>query len=323
MPHLTIEHWLSRLNGLSVTPLTEEGCALLRDALGHASNVVAARAAQRMAASGCGDFIPALAARGLALLGKPAEADKTCRAKEAIVLALEALDNRSDAVYRAGVRHVQMEPVYGGRADTAANLRGHCARALARIHARDVHFVLQQLLLDPEMPARLGAVLGLAHLGDERAELLLRLKAQLGDDDPGVLGAVFTALLAIEPDREVPFVADFLRETESFRAEQAALALGESRLESAFHALRDCWTHLVDFAFRNPLLLALALSRRDDAFALLLEIIREEGRSAAVKAVEVLAFYAGDDKRRAQIHAAVDAAGDAKIREAFRQAFPQ
>lgn len=319
---LSIEDWLARLNSLSVSPFTDEGRGVLREALGHANNVVMARAAQRMADAGEAGFIPALQARGLALLGKPAEADKNCRAKEAIIMALEALDNRGDDYYQAAARHVQMEWVFRGeQADTAANLRGYCARALARLHARDAHFTLQRLLLDPESPARLGAVLGLAHLGDERAELLLRMRVQVDDPDPGVLAAGFAALLSIDPDREVPFVASFLRETDSPRGEQAALALGESRTEEGFIALRDCWQQLVDFAFRKTLFLALALTRRDDAFDLLLRIIREEGRGAALKALEALAIYAADAKRRAQIHAAVTAADDPKLQEAYHATF--
>ena len=43
---------------------------------------------------------------------------------------------------------LQMEPVYGGRSDTAGYLRGCCATALARTHYPETHYVLVNLLTD-------------------------------------------------------------------------------------------------------------------------------------------------------------------------------
>ena len=44
--------------------------------------------------------------------------------KVAIVEALNALGYEHTPTFLQGIRHVQMEPVYGGRVDTAAVLRG-------------------------------------------------------------------------------------------------------------------------------------------------------------------------------------------------------
>jgi len=100
-----------------------------------------------------------------------------------------------------------------------------------------------------------------------------------------------------------------------------ALALGESRLPKAFAALRQCWDDLVDFTFRKTLLLAIGLIRSGDAFNFLLTVVRDEGRSAALRALEALAIYAGEEKQREQIRAAVEASGDEKMREAFTTNF--
>ena len=49
----------------------------------------------------------------------------------AIARALFALDYDGEGLYLAGMRHVQMEPGWGGSSDTAVELRGMCAMGLA------------------------------------------------------------------------------------------------------------------------------------------------------------------------------------------------
>ena len=46
--------------------------------------------------------------------------------------ALEQIDHAEAAVFLAGVRHVQLEPAWGGSQDTAAPLRAACAAARGR-----------------------------------------------------------------------------------------------------------------------------------------------------------------------------------------------
>ncbi|MHB0937305.1 MAG: HEAT repeat domain-containing protein [Armatimonadota bacterium] len=315
--HDSLLDTLARLNALENEPLTDAAREELLRALGHQNNVVIAQAADIMGRSGEATFIQPLLERGERLFKLGTEADKQCRGKEAIVKALDALGNTWEAVYLRGIRWVQMEPVWGGRADTAANLRGYCAQALARMDYPDAHFEIESLLVDKEMPARVAAVNALAYLGDERSELLLRFKALIGDEEPPVLAACFAGLLTIAPERSVPFVAGFLSSGDTDLAERAALALGESRRPEAFAALRQCWDDLVDFTFRKTLLLAIGLVRSEDSFNFLLTVVRDEGRTAALRALEALAIYAAEERRREQIREAVATSGDEKVREAF------
>lgn len=308
---------LARLHALENAPLTDAARDELLRALGHQNNVIIGPAADIMGGSGKTDFIQPLLERGERLFKSGTDADKQCRGKEAIVKALDALGNTWEAIYLRGIRWVQMEPVWGGRADTAANLRGLCAYALARMDHPDAHFEIANLLVDPEMPARITAVNALAYLGDEKSELLLRFKALTGDEMPAVTGACFAGLLTMTLERSVPFVAGFLTSTESELAERAALALGESRRPEAFAALRQCWNDLVDFAFRKTLLLAIGLIRSEESFNFLLTVVRDEGRTAALRALEALAIYTAEERRREQIREAVAASGDEKVREAF------
>lgn len=314
---ITLESQLARLGEIERAALTPELRDELNAALDGATNIVTARAAQVMASSGQADFVPRLVAAFLHLLGQPAAADKNCRAKEAILLALDALGSYQEEAPLRGIRYMQMEPVYGGRTDTAINLRAVCATALARMHYREAHFELTRLLVDPAAPPRIAAVQALAFLGDERSELLLRLKVLSGDREPEVLGACFNGLLALAPERSLPFTAEFLSAEQPGLAEQAAIAIGESHLDGAFAYLRACWEARTDFTFRKTLLLAIALTRCDEAFDFLLAVIRDEGRSSALLALEVLNLFAPDDKRRARIGEAVHASGDVKVRETF------
>lgn len=315
----TLEEKLAGIAALEREPLSADGIRALQARLRDASNLVVERAAEVMGASGNEAFIPSLIAAFTHLLRQPATADKLCRAKEAIVAALEQLDNPDPDPYLLGLRHVQMEPVFGGREDTAANLRGHCAIALARMRYREAHFAILPLLTDPEPQPRRAAVKALVHLGDERSELLLRLKVLTGDPEPGILGNCFSGLLAMEPDRALPFVAGFLHAHDSILIEQAALALGGSHLEAAFPLLRACWEDNSDLSLRRSLLLAISLLRSEDAFDYLLQIMRDEGRTTALMACEALAIYGSEPRRRDRVAEVVKSLKDARLAEVFAE----
>lgn len=83
--------------------------------------------------------------------------DKGCTAKAAIARALERIESQDDRVFHAGLFYVQLKPVYGGRQDTAVELRSICAIALARLSPSDVLDLRAELLCDPEHGARAAA----------------------------------------------------------------------------------------------------------------------------------------------------------------------
>src|SRR6266566_3450965 len=66
----------------------------------------------------------------------PVKSDPQCWAKNALVQALATLGHEEAAVFVRGLRHIQMEPVWGGQEDTAAALRGNSALAL--VQCRDL-----------------------------------------------------------------------------------------------------------------------------------------------------------------------------------------
>jgi hypothetical protein len=308
----------------AVGALEREDAAALIPWLADASNVVVARAAEGLARHGVLAAMPALREALVRLLRapRPAEADKLCRAKEALVLALDALGNPEGDPYRLGMRHVQMEPVYlRTLADVAPVLRAHCITALARLREADVEFDLLPLLFDPEPQPRLAAVRALAYLGGARNEQVLRVLVLRGGLEPELLAACFAGLLAMEPERSLSFVAGYLAGERDY-AEQAALALGESRLPAAYAALREAWEANTDLALRGPLLLALALTHHDDAFACLLDIMRDGDVTTALLACDALALYGADSRLRERAEAVVAKRRNPKLTDRYLDHFP-
>ncbi len=74
-----------------------------------------------------------------------------------------------------------MEPVWGGTADTAADVRGTCAIGLVATGYPRALVAIAALLYDAEPDARLGAIRAAANGTPREAELLLRSKALAGD----------------------------------------------------------------------------------------------------------------------------------------------
>jgi hypothetical protein len=102
-----------------------------------------------------------------------------------------------------------------------------------------------------------------------------------------VIGECLSALLSVEPDESIAFVANYLKDSRPAVRELAALALGESRLEEALPLLQSIWQQpMLDTAYRRALLRAVALHRSDAAFDWLLSIAQREERPMAAQAIE-------------------------------------
>jgi hypothetical protein len=276
---------------------------LLKSALGERSNIVVARAARLCAQQLLYDLIPELLQAYQRFLGNdPLKYDKNCLAKTALIKALYELDYQEASFYREQLRYRQLEPVWGGKADTAADIRCTSAFGLAAsVYPRAI-FELIELFHDSEPAVRLAAVRAVALLEPFSAQIALRCKALQGDADSVVTGECLAALLRIEADDSLDFVAGFLQHANPELRELAALALGESRLAAAFECLRRYWLeHDMLGEFRTVLLRALALQRHDDALQFLLSLIENDVMFVASEAVKALAIYRHDDKIRQRV----------------------
>lgn len=305
------EEILNRIRQIAKLPISSEDIAYLMKILSGTNHIAVEQAARVMGRSGDACFITPLAAAFNKYIDHP-ERDKGCMAKESICTALDSLKCFDDSVYLRRVKHIQMEPVFGGKEDVAANLRGLCALALTRISYPDIHFVLADLLMDKEIQTRRTAVNLVSALGSERSELLLRMKALAGDKEPEIMGSIFSGLLVVATKRSIPFVAGFLGSDDPFTAGQAAAALGQSEDETAFEVLRGYWEANTDLNFNKPLLLAIGLTRREAAFRLLLEVVADGGRNSALAAIEALGIYESDTRRGEEIKKTIGARKDLK-----------
>jgi HEAT repeat protein len=239
-------------------------------------------------------------------LQDPVKRDPNCIAKKAIARALVALECRDVQFYREGIQYVQREPVWGGSADTAVDVRCSCALGLANSgYVRTVP-ELAALLNDPEKHARAGAARAISCGYPREAEALLRFKVSIGDEDPEVLSECFTALLAIAPEECMSLVAAKLSSNDDAVRDFAALALGESRHPAALQHLRNAWDDvLVSPEMRAVLIRAAAVHRTEPAFDWLLSIIEEGTATQADVAVDALAVYERNTKLAERVQAAL------------------
>jgi HEAT repeat protein len=187
------------------------------------------------------------------------------------------------------MRHIQMEPVWGGRSDTAGTLRATCALALVQcrtIQETDLLAELILLLADKDKAVRIEVARAIEQVGSPAASLLLRQRAVLANDEPEVLGACYSGVLRLEGTRAIPWVARFLS-TGDDAAGEAALAISGTHSLEGFETLRGSFDKTSDPWFRSVLLSAIALTRQDDALEFLISLVATESldAEAAIEAV--------------------------------------
>jgi len=275
----SFEDQLAALDALrQQTP--ETAAVPLRKALGHRNNYVVAKAADLVREFGLAEMIPEVLAAFDRFFCDPVKTDPQCWAKNALSRALAAFEHQDAAVFLRGMHHIQLEPVWGGRSDTAGTLRSTCALALVQCRSLSDTEVLQHLLelfSDKDKSVRVEVVRAVEQAGSSAAALMLRLRAVLGADEPEVLGACYGGILRIEGKSAIPWIARFLVAGDDPAAE-AALAIASDRSPESFRALhqrfvddapRDPW-------FRSVLLSAIALTRQQEGIDFLFDLVRQD-----------------------------------------------
>ena len=252
------------------------GTALVRKTLGNKSNYLVAKAAQKAEQFGWKELVPDLAKAFERFFESP---DQQCWAKIALAKALSALEYDEPALYLRGLRHVQMEPVWGGQQDAAGPLRGQCALALIQcrqLSDLDVLSALTEALADSDKTVRMEAARAIASLGRPEGGLLLRLRALVGDADPEVLGAAFTGILELNRRDGISFVERFLDGDPDVTAE-AAISMGATHDEEALRILRERFNREILPETRATLLRGIALTRLPGALTWLVGLVKEGG----------------------------------------------
>ena len=316
----SIEDRLDEIATLSKAPDTPETRKELRKHLASKVSLIVAKAAAIVAHIEDHDFTPDLIAAFHRFMTDPAKTDKGCGAKTAIVKALLAAECDDEQVFLTGVRHVQLEPTWGGRADTAAPLRALCGLGLVQVGSPDAMNELAALLADKEADARIGAARALSHCGPAAAPLL-RFKVLTGDEEPAVLAECLSGLMALSPSASFEFVARFVDQRCPSLYEHAALALSESRLPGVFELLKEKWTATFDREFKKALLLPIALTRSEAARDFLISVLESGDVRLATGAIATLGIYREDATIRRRAEAAIGGPNKAQLLAALRQQF--
>jgi len=294
-----------------------EACiAPLRKALEHRNNFVVGKAADLVRDFQLQQVIPELLIAFERFFENPAKSDPQCWAKNSLSRALAAFEHQDAAVFLRGMRHIQLEPVWGGSSDTAGTLRATCALALVQCRSLlepDLLAHLVELFADKDKAVRIEAARAIEQVGSPSAALLLRLRAVLGADEPEVLGACYSGILRVEGASAIPWISRFLASSDDPAAE-AALAIAGTHSAQGFKILCERFTEESDPWFRSVLLSAIALTRQDAAVEFLLELVRTESLQAE-GAIEAILRSTPSDEITKRLEKLV--AGNQRLARAF------
>jgi hypothetical protein len=295
----------------------------LRKALAHRNNFIVAKAAKLVADAELVILLPEVLAAFDRFFIDAAKTDPQCWAKNALSRAMVKLGHRSKDAYLRGIRHHQLEPVWGGQSDTAGALRGTCTHALVDcpgISDADLLTALLEPLTDTDKTVRMEAARAIGQVGGVSATLLMRLRAMQGSDEPEVLGAVYSSLLSLEGTAAIPLVVKALEDGDDTSAE-AAFALADMRSAEALAALLDRLRAGADAWFTSVLLSAIAMTRLPEAMDYLLATIARDSREAP-DAIEAIGRVAPSAELRGRVEKAVEEADSMRLRQALRQHLP-
>ena len=165
----SLDDKLAAIRGLRGQELTPEQVAELRKRIGDRSNLVVAAAAAIAGENSLVEMARDLEVAFDRFLVNPVKDDKLCRAKLAIVQALDRMEHQRTDVFHKAARHIQPEPVWGGTEDSAPPLRAAALVALARAEGTSSLPVLVDAMADPAKDVRIASAVALGAVGSEAA----------------------------------------------------------------------------------------------------------------------------------------------------------
>ncbi len=316
-----IENALDRLGELRTAEPSEVVVDEIREFLRNRSNLVVAKAAKVACGLRIAALVPEMVAAFDKLMKDAPRLDKRCAAVTELLTGLFEMDYDEPAPFLTGLKHVQLEASFGPPVDEASKLRAVGAQGLLRTRYPDALAEVVPLLVDREPAARMGAVRALAAYGGEAGALLLRLKTLTGDSETAVIADCFAGLLGSAPEKSVTFVAHYLDSDDDAVAEAAMLALGESRLNAAYDALKEKWERSVGRPARKTLLVAMASSRLDQAVTFLISLVESASLQTAGDAIEALSIYRHNERVANAAREALTARSDKRLRDRFEKDF--
>ena len=317
-----VEKQLDALKALRRGGLGETTNEALRKALSDKVNMVVAKAAQITGELQIAGLIPDLK-KAFDRLFQDGR-DPQCWGKNAIVKTLKDLGTVESEPFLRGLRHVQLEAVWGGREDTAITLRGASALALVQcteIPRDETLRLLIDSMVDKAAMVRVEATQAIEQMGGRDAILLLRFKARSGDEEPRVVGQALESILRLEGVTAVPFVAEFLESPSPDIGQEAAFALGVSRLPEALDILTKAWRKHSGGMVGTAILRGISASRQSEAIEFLLGLIATAAVREAEDAVHALALHRESPDLADLVATQVQARNEDSISRVFRDRF--
>ncbi len=289
------------------------------DALRSPHARVTAAAAQQVKARLLPGHTAALEAAWSRFLDDGVKKDPGCRAKLAVLEALDFTESMHDAPFLAACELVQEEPAWGPPVDTATGCRARGVLALARLGHQDLLIVAGRLLADPLAPVRIAAADAVASSGQRGAAGLLLHKLAIGDDDGLVSLSCMSGVLALAPDVALKQFTPLLVGKADEERELAALCFAQSNRADAGAALIEAVKQTVLSKPRGALLRTLGLHRSDAALDALLEVVTAGNEHDARQALTGLAQRRYEGAVRERVLAAVTS--DPSLRRLFDELF--
>jgi HEAT repeats len=320
-----IEDQLEQLSALRHSA-SDNALPALRQFLENRTNIVVAKAASISAELNLTQVIPDLLRAFDRYFTNPIATDPQCWGKTAVIQALKDLGYDRCAPFVRGLTHIQMEPVWGTMADTAITLRSSCVLSLVQcvdITRRDALQYIVDALTDKEHPVRTEAARVLAQMGGDECALLLRLKARSGDSEPSIIGQVLESLISLEGERSLSFIGQFLRSAQFEIREEAALALGASRLPEAIALLKRAWEGELNIEVRRSCLRAISVSRNSEALAFLISLVTEGREADCADALQALAIHESTSEIYSRVEQAVVSRNQDHAQTEFFRLFKQ
>lgn len=303
-PRRKTEDELALVASLRGDPGSPATAKALTELFHKGSSFAVAAAATLVGDESLDELAPLLAPAFRRFVDDGVKRDPGCKAKIELVRTLGRLGRDEEDAYLTAVGLVQKEPAFGPPVDTAASLRAHAGAGLAAMGHPDAAMALARLLADPEPLTRAGAATGLSRVSIEVALPLLLHKVLVGDPAPEVLGDCFRTLLALAPGRTLDLVVAALEGKDLEVAEQAALALGESREPAALARLIAHAEAAMPRDRKLPLV-AIALSRLDAGIDYLLAALKDGDPVTSQAARDALHVYKDDPRIAARVRAAL------------------
>jgi HEAT repeat protein len=322
--HRAYTQKLAALDALRTASDSASAAEQLGKALKDRSNYIVARAASVCAELRLHALIPYLLLAFDRFFVDPIKSDPQCLAKNAIAAALRDLGHHGAEPYLRGISHVQLEPTWGGRGDTAATLRGTCALALSECPLDDLEILthLVDVLADPDRNVRADAARAIEQLNRPEGALLLRLRLLIGDAEPAVMGQCFESMLSLAPESGVSFVSRFLKSENPDIQLEAASVLAQCRDPHAIAILREFWRDpLVSSDIRQALLISLGASPIAESTDFLLEVVSREPIALASTALKAMATSRFQTDCRPRLESALKARDSTELHSLFAQTF--